>query len=194
MKALSQRSNPFRKKQSLRGARLADSTDLSIAFDKILHVTSSARAHGVSPSTAQTARVCVAEVARQEILECIRGWTRHCESDRPSAVLQVRKWDEATSRLQTPMEVPGVGELRGGAAVRGQCIMQSKRIVVLVWPHRTVVLFIPCYPIPMASTTAECVHAAMDNSEQYADVLAELAKLAATSRFNPKFDVRDYGL
>ena len=59
------------------------------------------------------------------------------------------------------VNVPGVGQVAGGALVRGQSILQTKRM--LLEARESVFLTAPAHPLE--STTAEFIHAGVDGTE-----------------------------
>ena len=177
-------------RRTVRGA-LGPRTDLSIAFDKTLRSQDCGRTHGVHRSTVVATRAYVAAAVNDMMDGNLKKWREVCEAEKPCAVVMVRKWDEATSRLQMLVDAKGLGNLTGGQSTMPVCVLQSRRTLLLVWPSRTVSVEIPSKPVPVASTQAENIGAAMDDAAQIAGVSGDIEAIMKTASVRIELNGQD---
>ena len=84
------------------------------------------------------ARKQVALVIHQLVTGHLRKWVLYCQKEKPLAVFHGRRFDSATFRLSSPVELPGVGKLRRNQTTRPIHVMVQRRVILNVLPMKGV--------------------------------------------------------
>ena len=148
----------FAKIVKSRFVRLTFDDELDCTFHRSLRDSDVARALHTSTTTVARTRMKVSFAWHELLKYHLRTWRRHCKRCPPSTALHARKYDSASFWLRSPVELPGIGELKPSQTGRPIHCMVQRRILVLSWPTRTVEMAIPIPTVPIASTSATCTH------------------------------------
>ena len=74
----------------------------------------------------------------------------------------MRKYDSATFRLRSALDLPGLGKVSGPQSSRPIHVLVQRRVLVMCWPEQTVECIYPCPPVPISDTGVSCCHESLD--------------------------------
>ena len=168
-------------RRSLKSARLSHRQYLKVALHKTIRVDDVARATGYSKKTVLRAPHAVAHNLAGMLMRWLKYWKRLAQKDAPLAVFHLRKYDSATLRLNNPVRLPYIGDLRSNQTTRPIHVQIQRRIIMIVWRLRVVELRFPVPPVPMASVDYTCNHTSLDTNPQVEPLQNEAEEIMQTA-------------
>ena len=100
-----------------RGNTTADD-ELAVAFSKCIRVRDVAAACGVDKAAVVPMRKKVGTSTHAMVVDYLGQWRDYCKKEPPMAAFNIRGYDSASFQLSNPVELPGIGLVKGGQARR----------------------------------------------------------------------------
>ena len=187
------------RKTNQKGARMTSLRQMEVAFDKAVRQRDVARSQGVCEKSVATTRQVTALECRRHLLAELSGWREEANRSKPLIAISVTKHDHARSKLRAKLDV--IGNAASGRKQKRRVpachelvpleVLQSKRRLIMCWSDRTVEMPLPCPPIPVTSTNADCTYNALQLSEQSRPLVNGTNEILSNALFGFNLDASD---